>query len=33
MPVGFDKTMSELTEEMTESLPPFERETKKKGNA
>ena len=30
MPVGFDKTLSELTEEMTESLPPSEKENKEK---
>lgn len=30
MPVGFDKTLSELTEEMTESLPTSEKENKEK---
>lgn len=30
MPIGFDTTLSELTEEMTESLPPSEKENKEK---
>ena len=30
MPVGFDKTLSDLTEEMTENLPPSEKENKEK---
>lgn len=30
MPVGFDKTLSELTEGMTESLPTSEKENKEK---